>query len=190
MTRRLRLAALAAILALLLSVATVPFVREWHNIYRTAWIDDPERAGHVKLIAVVFPIYWFYVAAGLSSFLGSFIALGSGEGLRVRSLVLFLVLTDLLYVWIGGIGYQASLHLLAPDWDQLHYTHTLQPLSTFDRIVNWIELPIMGLLIGPLFGNIATRGLGCLIGLPTIVWLGVRRLSTNNLRLRGAENGD
>src|ERR1700744_5653234 len=94
MTPRLRLAILAALLALLLSAAIVPFVREWHYISRTAWIDDPERPGRVKLIAVVFPIYLFYVAAGLGSFLGSWMALGSGEGLRLRSLLLFVVLTD------------------------------------------------------------------------------------------------
>jgi len=189
MTRRLRLAALASILALLLSAAVVPFVREWHYIDRTAWIDDPDHPGRVKLIAVMFPIYWFYIAAALCSFLGSFIVLRSGEGLRARSLLLFLLLTDLLYVWIGGIGYHVSLHLLAPDWDKLHYTETLEHLGTFNSVLNWVELPVMGLLIGILGGNFATRGFGFLVGLPTILWLGLCRLSTNNLRSRDAENG-
>ena len=104
MKRRLRLAALAALLGLLLSAATVPFAG-WHHIYRTAWIADPEHVGRVKQIAVTFPIYWFYVAAGLGTFLASFTELGSGEGLRARTVFLFLVLSDLTYAWVGGIGY-------------------------------------------------------------------------------------
>lgn len=189
MRRRLGLAILAALLALLLSATIVPFVHNWHNIYRTAWINDPERVGRVKLIAIFFPIYWFYVAAGLGTFLASLAVLRSGEGLRARRIFLFIVLSDFIYAWVGGIGYTVSLHLLAPDLDSLHYTHTLQHLSTFDRILKWAELPIMGVLIGPLFGNFATYGFGFLIGLPTILWLAARRISTNNPRLRDAEGG-
>lgn len=95
MTRRLGLATLAALPALLLSATIVPFVREWHNIYRTAWVDDPEHVGRVKLIAIMFPIYCFYVAAGLGTFLASLTVLRSGEGLRTRTVFLFLVLSDL-----------------------------------------------------------------------------------------------
>jgi len=47
----------------------------------------------------------------------------------------------------------------------------LQHLSTFDSILNWVELPMMGLLLGILGGNFVTRGFGFLIGLPTILWL-------------------
>ena len=175
MTPRFRLAVLAAILALLLSAAIVPFVRDWHNIYRTAWVDDPERPGRVKQIAVFFSVYWFYVAAALGTFLASLTALRSGEAVRARSLLLFLLLCDLFYAWIGGIGYMLSLHLLAPDLDALHYTHTLRHLDTAGRIWKWTEFPIMGLMTGLLFGNLATRGFGFLIGLPTIFWLAARR---------------
>jgi hypothetical protein len=190
MTRRLGLATLAALLALLLSATIVPFVREWHDIHRTAWVDDPEHVGRVKLIAIAFPIYWFYVAAGSGAFLASLIVLRSGEGLRARTLFLFLILSDLFYVSVGVIGYEISQKLLAPDLDQLHYTHTLRHLSTYDRIWNWAELPIEGLLMGPLFGNIVTYGFGFLIGLPTVLWLAVRRVSTNGPRLRKAEGSN
>jgi hypothetical protein len=184
MTPRLRLATLAAMLALLLSAAAVPFVYDWQHISQTTLIDDPAHAGRVKHNLVVFPIYWFYVAAGVGCFLASYIALGSGEGLRARSLVFFLVLSDIIYAWIGGIGFMLSMVLLAPD------TITLQPLSTFDRMVKWAELPIMGLMVGLLFGNLQTSGFGFLIGLPTILWLGARRLFTKNLRSRSAENSN
>jgi hypothetical protein len=188
MTPRFRLAALAAILALLLSAATVPLVRDWHDIYRIATIDDPEHAGRLKRVLLVFPIYWFYVAAGLGSFLASLIALGSGEGLRMRSLFFFLILSDVIYAGIGGIGFHLSMFLLAPDLDRLHHIATLQHLSTFDRIWKWVvELPIIGLLSGLLFGNLYTRGFGFLIGVPTIIWLGVRRLSANGFRLRSGQ---
>jgi hypothetical protein len=170
-TGRLKLALLASGFALLLSCAVVPFVHHWHLIYRTAWIDDPDRAGRVKQIAVVMPIYWFYVAAGLGGFLASLVTLGS-EAVRTRRLILFLILCDVIYAWFGGIGYSVSLFLRAPDFETLHLQHTLHELTAAERVWSWTGgLLSKGLLLGLVFGNLATDGFGFVIGLPTVAWL-------------------
>ncbi|MCG2640840.1 hypothetical protein ACFPGQ_16845 [Bradyrhizobium sp. GCM10023181] len=149
---RLRLAALVAALALLLSAAIVPLVDSWHHICRPG-------------TALCLPIYWFYAAAGLGTFSASFLALKTGERVRLRSLLSFALLCDLFYAWIGGIGFLLHLSLLAPN---------LRTLDAADRIWEWAQLPLMGLMTGLFWGNLATLGFGFLIGLPTILWLALR----------------
>jgi len=153
MRGRLRLAAIAAALALLLSAAIVPLVDVWHDICR----PGTDRC---------LPIFWFYAAGGLGAFLASFIALKTGETVRPRSLLLFVVLCDLFYTWIGGFGFMLHLFLLAPN---------LTGLTTADRIWDWAELPLMSLMTGLFWGNLATFGFGFLIGFPTLLWLALRR---------------
>lgn len=154
MRKRLRLAALAAALALLLSAAIVPLVDSWHHICRPS-------------TALCLPVFWFYAAGGLGAFLASFMALNSGETVRLRSLLSFILLCDLFYTWIGGIGFMLHLFLPAPN---------LFGLTTEDRIWEWLELPLMSLMTGLFWGNLATLGFGFLIGLPTILWLALGRV--------------
>ena len=172
MVPRFRLAVFAAILALLISAAVVPFVHDWHHIERTVRIVDPERPGRFKQIAIFFPIYWFYVAAAVGSFLASLIALRSAETVRVPSLIFFLLLCDFFYAWIGGVAYMLHLYMLAPDDNVIS---TLRDPDAPSRASKWAELPLTGLIGGVVFGNIATRGFGFLIGLPTIICLALRR---------------
>jgi hypothetical protein len=171
MTPRFRLAILTAILALLLSAAVVPFVRHWHQISSNVRIDDPEHPGRVKQITIFFHIYWFYVAATVGSFLASFITLRPGETVRARSVILFLVRCDFFYAWIGGMAYILHLNLLPRDV----VMSTLQHTAGAGGISKWVELPVLGLIGGLLFGNIVTGGFGFLIGLPSIICLALRR---------------
>ncbi|MDH2355470.1 hypothetical protein QCM77_29170 [Bradyrhizobium sp. SSUT18] len=150
----MRLAALAAALALLLSAAIVPLVDSWHHVCRPG-------------TALCLPVFWFYAAGVLGAFLASFIALNTGETVRLRSLLSFMLLCDLFYTWIGGIGFMLHLFLLAPN---------LFGLKTADRIWEWAELPLMSLMTGLFWGNLMTLGFGFLIGLPTILWLALRRV--------------
>ncbi|QQO17822.1 hypothetical protein JJB99_17635 [Bradyrhizobium diazoefficiens] len=149
MRRRLRLAALGATLALLLSAAVVPFVDSWHHICR------PDTA-------LCLPVFWFYAASVVGAFLASFIALNTGETVRRPSLLSFILLCDLFYAWIGGIGFMLHLILLAPN---------TFGLTMADRIWQWAELPLMSLMTGLFWGNGVTLGFGFLIGLPTVLWL-------------------
>jgi hypothetical protein len=153
---RLKTALIAAALA---TVATFAIVTSLPFLFHICLPMMSRRIGQVWCI----PVYWFYIAAGVGSFLASRIAFPTGEARTKSSFMLFIFLCDVFSMWIGG-----AVVLVGPAvLNDFSFGQKNLPSEIF----GWMVAPVNSLLMGMLFGNPRTLGYGFLIGLPTVAWL-------------------